>query len=253
MQQRGAAGNRGPVALAKLHQTNSLGCRRCGRWRGASTLREHGALGLLLVERAGVAIAGSPARAAAPPTERTAATPVAPAPPADPPTRRELPRQDPVPAVPAAGSGSRSSSRASPVGNLGARAVEATVQQLLPPPRSGQRLDRRPASTAPSPCRTSSPGRPGLFFDQQFGLLVYAPVYLIALFGLPLVPRRLPGLRGAVLLATAGALHPLRGRLQLLVRGLQSRLRGCWCRCSRCWWRPWPWPWRSGGPSPSAW
>ena len=47
-------------------------------------------------------------------------------------------------------------------------------------------------------------GTPGLFFDQQFGLLVYAPVYLIALFGLPLVPRRLPGLRGAVLLATLG-------------------------------------------------
>ena len=82
MQQRGAAGNRGLVALAMLHQTNSLGCRRCGRWRGAFTLREHGALGLLLVERAGVAIAGSPARAAAPPTERTAAAPVAPASPA---------------------------------------------------------------------------------------------------------------------------------------------------------------------------
>ncbi len=47
-------------------------------------------------------------------------------------------------------------------------------------------------------------GTPGLFFDQQFGLLVYAPVYLIALFGLPLVPHRLPGLRGAVLLAVLG-------------------------------------------------
>ncbi|HEX2517868.1 MAG TPA: hypothetical protein VH257_24410 [Chloroflexota bacterium] len=47
-------------------------------------------------------------------------------------------------------------------------------------------------------------GTPGLFFDQQFGLLVYAPVYLIALFGLPLVPRSLPGLRGAVLLAMLG-------------------------------------------------
>jgi hypothetical protein len=47
-------------------------------------------------------------------------------------------------------------------------------------------------------------GTPGLFFDQQFGLLVYAPVYLIALFGLPLVPRRLPGLRGAVPLAVLG-------------------------------------------------
>jgi hypothetical protein len=47
-------------------------------------------------------------------------------------------------------------------------------------------------------------GMPGLFFDQQFGLLVYAPIYLVALAGLPLVPRRLPGLRGGVILATLG-------------------------------------------------
>ena len=47
-------------------------------------------------------------------------------------------------------------------------------------------------------------GLPGLLYDQQFGLLVYAPVYLVALLGLPLVPRRLPGLRGAALLAVPG-------------------------------------------------
>ena len=35
-------------------------------------------------------------------------------------------------------------------------------------------------------------GTPGLFFDQQFGLLVYAPVYLIALLELPLVSRFCP-------------------------------------------------------------
>jgi hypothetical protein len=47
-------------------------------------------------------------------------------------------------------------------------------------------------------------GMPGLFFDQQFGLLVYAPIYLVALAGLPLVPRKLPGLQGGVILATLG-------------------------------------------------
>jgi hypothetical protein len=45
-------------------------------------------------------------------------------------------------------------------------------------------------------------GTPGLLFDRQFGLLVYSPVYLVALYGLVLVPRRLPGLRAGVLLAT---------------------------------------------------
>ena len=47
-------------------------------------------------------------------------------------------------------------------------------------------------------------GMPGLLYDQQFGLLVYAPVYLVALLGLPLVPRQLPGLRGGAILATLG-------------------------------------------------
>ncbi|MBI3974513.1 MAG: hypothetical protein HY332_24815 [Chloroflexi bacterium] len=32
-------------------------------------------------------------------------------------------------------------------------------------------------------------GLPGLLLDRQFGLLVYAPVFVVALFGLPLVPR----------------------------------------------------------------
>ena len=43
-------------------------------------------------------------------------------------------------------------------------------------------------------------GGPGLLVDQQYGLLVYAPIYLMALYGLPLVPRALGGTRAAIML-----------------------------------------------------
>lgn len=44
-------------------------------------------------------------------------------------------------------------------------------------------------------------GIPGLLFDAQYGLLDYAPVYLIALFGLAQVPWALAGGRGWLLVA----------------------------------------------------
>lgn len=47
-------------------------------------------------------------------------------------------------------------------------------------------------------------GLPGLLLDRQFGLLVYAPIYLIALFGLPLLPRRLPRSQAGALLGVLG-------------------------------------------------
>jgi hypothetical protein len=47
-------------------------------------------------------------------------------------------------------------------------------------------------------------GTPGLLLDRQFGLLVYSPVYLVALYGLVLVPRRLAALPAGVLLVTLG-------------------------------------------------
>jgi len=43
-------------------------------------------------------------------------------------------------------------------------------------------------------------GVPGLFLDQQFGLLVYAPVLLLAVAGVPLLPR-LGAARGGAILA----------------------------------------------------
>jgi hypothetical protein len=45
------------------------------------------------------------------------------------------------------------------------------------------------------------PGIPGLLLDQQFGLLVYSPVFLIGLAGLPLVAG-LGRLRGAAILGS---------------------------------------------------
>ena len=77
--------------------------------------------------------------------------------------------------------------------------VAAVGPQLAPlrGPPSGRRVRHLRRAERPH-------GHPGALLDQQFGLLVYAPVYLIALFGLPLVPHRLPGLRGAVLLAVLG-------------------------------------------------
>jgi hypothetical protein len=48
-------------------------------------------------------------------------------------------------------------------------------------------------------------GLAGLFFDRQFGLLVYAPIYLLAVFGLPLLPRRLPSLAAWSILVLLGA------------------------------------------------
>lgn len=47
-------------------------------------------------------------------------------------------------------------------------------------------------------------GLPGLLLDRQFGLLVYAPIYLIALLGIPLLPRRLPRSHGGALLGVLG-------------------------------------------------
>ncbi len=47
-------------------------------------------------------------------------------------------------------------------------------------------------------------GLPGLLVDRQFGLLVYAPIYLVALYGLPLIRRRLPGRQGGTIMGALG-------------------------------------------------
>jgi hypothetical protein len=47
-------------------------------------------------------------------------------------------------------------------------------------------------------------GLPGLFFDQEFGLLPYAPVFALALAGLLPLWKRNRALAGAIVLATAG-------------------------------------------------
>lgn len=47
-------------------------------------------------------------------------------------------------------------------------------------------------------------GAPGLLIDAQYGLLIYAPVFLVALYGLPLVSSTLPAGPGRIVLALLG-------------------------------------------------
>jgi hypothetical protein len=47
-------------------------------------------------------------------------------------------------------------------------------------------------------------GAPGLLLDQQYGLLTYAPVFLIAVLGLPLIAGSVPGRGGLVVWAVLG-------------------------------------------------
>lgn len=49
-------------------------------------------------------------------------------------------------------------------------------------------------------------GLPGLFFDQEFGLLVYAPIFVLSLAGFVLLFRRRPSLALAGLFAAAGVI-----------------------------------------------
>jgi hypothetical protein len=49
-------------------------------------------------------------------------------------------------------------------------------------------------------------GLPGLFFDQEFGLLVYAPVFVLSIAGFFPLLRRRPGLALAALLAAGGVI-----------------------------------------------
>lgn len=49
-------------------------------------------------------------------------------------------------------------------------------------------------------------GLPGLFFDQEFGLFVYAPVFVLSIAGFSRLWRRRPGLAAAALFAAGGVI-----------------------------------------------
>ena len=77
-------------------------------------------------------------------------------------------------------------------------------------------------------------GAAGLLLDQQYGLLIYAPVYVLALWGLAQLGwLRVPARLGAA--ARRRDLLRVPGELQLLVWRLEVRRRGCWSSSRRYW------------------